>query len=200
MSDEFWQWFVAHRVQFEALTSAEDGFWEEAEDRLQRVDERLWFELEVEPGGPRQFIVTVEGWEDAFPVADELVSRAPKLEGWKFVSLRPAEGFGFTLEHEGSPLDTRTLWCLPVIDEEDPASLGLTIGLPALTPAKQEWAENAVLIALDRGLGERAAAEEIQFLELAKLPAAPAKAGYFPLADLPVYLERRRSKRAKEGW
>jgi len=52
---------------------------------------------------------------------------------------------------------------------------------------------------IDTALGERAAASEIQYLEVFALPDAPESHGYLPLCELPAYIEWRKQQRKLAG-
>jgi hypothetical protein len=192
--DQFWCWFQSHRSDFDALTDTNAPFWDIAVGQLQRLDEHLWFELSQPNGDAREFIVTAEGHEEVFPLADAIVDRAPKIPGWQFLALKPPMGFDFQTTYEGISFDPRSMWFLPLDSRSRPQDLGLRVGVPNLTPAVKRQAQNAVLVILDTALGERAAALDIQFLEVSTLPESPDSQGYIELCELPKYIEWRKRK------
>ncbi len=192
--EEFWRWFQTHRSDFDALTDTDAPFWDVAVSQLQRLDEHLWFELSEPIGDFREFIVTAEGHEEAFPLADAIVARAPKISGWQFIALKPPMGFDFKTTYEGISFDPHSMWFLPLDSRSRPEDLGIRIGVPNFTPAIERQAQNAVLVILDTALGERAAALDIQFVDVSTLPDSPDSDGYIELCELPNYIEWRKRK------
>ena len=194
-SEEFWVWFQAHQADFDVLTDTSDPFWDEAVSRLKRLDQRLWFEVSDPSGSDREFIITAEGHAAAFPLVDAIVAAAPHIPGWRFISLKAPKGFGFVITYEGIPFDPRTMWFLPLESASRPQDFGFRVGVPNFSPAVERQASNAVAVILDTALGERAAALDVQHVEVSRLPGSPEAAGYIELYELPSYIEWRKRKR-----
>jgi hypothetical protein len=193
---EFWCWFQAHRAELDVLTDTAAPFWDVALGQLKQLDKHLWFELSKLSGDDREFIVTAEGHADIFQLVDALVAHAPRIPGWQFIALKPPMGFDFTTTYEGVRFDPRAMWFLPLNSSSGEGDLGLRVGVPNLTPDIQRQASNAVAVILDTALGERAAALDIQHLEVFALPGSPASCGYIPLYELPGYIASRRRPRS----
>jgi hypothetical protein len=193
--EEFWRWILTRIVDLGELVTPAQSLWDEVLVKLRQVDESLRFEISDEQGSGRELIVTAEGNAGSFPVADALVSAAPAIKGWTVISLKPAQGFDFQIDYEGVHLDPRDLWFLPLSSAENPADIGIRVGVPRLSRRKQRATENAVLIILDTGLGERSAALDLQHVEVTELPATPAKEGFRPLVELPAHISERRGRR-----
>jgi hypothetical protein len=193
---EFWRWFKAHRADIDALTDSYAPFWDSVLNQLQRLDKHLRFELSEPDGGRREFIVTAEGHTDAFPVVDALVAQAPRIRGWKFIALKPAMGFDFSITFEGIRFDPREMWFLPLASSSFSQDLGLRIAVPNLTNSIKRKAKHAVAIILDTALGERAAALDIQQVEVCAMPEHPESDQYIALHQLPEFIKWRKSKRS----
>jgi hypothetical protein len=191
---EFWAWLAGQADQLAKLVQPSDTFWDEVLKHLKAIDEGLWIELSRPDGTTREFVVTAAGDASLFPLVADVVSAAPALTGWKVIALKPPQGFEFTTNYEGLPLDPRQLWFLPLIRKAAPAALGLRVGVEGLDPARERDALKGVGVVLDTALGERAAALELHHLEVCALPEAPAAQGYFKLAELAHYIEFHHSK------
>ena len=196
-ADKFWRWFESHRSDLDALVDTDDPLWDVVLGQLQQIHKRLRFELSMPNGSTRDFVVTADGHEDAFPLADALVARSPSIHGWRFIALKPPMGFDFVTNYEGVSFDPHSMGFMPLESGSRPQDLGLRIGVPNLTGAIMQQAENAILIILDTALGERAAAIDIQHLEVSNLPESPESHGYIELHMLPKYIEWRKQKRRK---
>jgi hypothetical protein len=191
---EFWRWFQAHRAEFDVLTDTAAPFWDAALSQLHRLDKRFWFELSKPDGDHREFIITAEGHADIFPLADDIVALAPQIPGWQIIALKPPMGFDFTTTYEGIRFEPRAMWFLPLNSSFRPEDLGVRVGVPNFTDDIKRQASNAVAVILDTALGERAAALDIQHLEVSTLPESPESHGYIELYELPAYIEWRKRR------
>jgi len=196
--EKFWDWWQRHRTEFDALVTPESPFWDRALRQLQRLDGRLWFELS-EPGNEdREFVITAEGHQDAFPLVGEIVEFSPKISGWRFIPLKPPMGFDFTTRYEGILFKPREMGFIPLKGRRGSNAVSLRIAIPNLGVASERQAYNAVAVILDTGLGERSAALDIQYFEIATPSERQLPEGYRELRKLPAYLKRRK-KRSKRG-
>jgi len=191
---EFWSWFQSHRENFDELADPNAPFWDTTLSRLQRLHERLRFEVSHRGTEEREFIITVEGHVPAFPLVETIVAQAPQISGWRFIALKPPMGFDFTTTYEGIRFEPLRMWFLPLTSSASVADLGLRIGIPNFNPAIERQTSNAIAVILDSGLGERAAALDIQYLEVSELPDNPESEGYLELQQLPDFIEWRKAK------
>lgn len=194
--EEFWAWFGTHELEFSRLGTPDEPFWELALKQLKKVDEHFWFELSRDRHPAREFIVTAEGHISSFPIADKLIRLAPKIEGWVFIPLKPAQGFRFTTTYEGTLFDPHQMWFLPLQSESHPGDLGLRIAVSGVDGMDKRKVHNAVLVILDTGMGERSAALDIQHTEVTELPTDPASLGYMELHELADYISWRKKRLA----
>jgi len=190
----FWQWFVGHQSEFKVLSKPEEPFWDIALEQIKKVDERLWIELSAVSDPVRELIVTAQGHVESFSVAEELVSSAPRIEGWDLVALKPPMGFEFTTCYEGTLYEPGRMWFLPLDNPSRPQDFGMRVGIEGLVSTDRTDAHNAVLVILDTGLGERSAALDIQYTEVSDLPTNPEALGYIELPELPDYIAWRKRK------
>jgi hypothetical protein len=194
--EEFWVWFVAHQMEFSSLSSQDEPFWDQALEQLKSVDEHLWFELSRHRHPARELIMTVEGHVDSFPTVERLVRFAPEIEGWSFVALKPAHGFDFITTYEGTDFDPRRMWFLPLERTSHPNVFGIRVAVPGFDRTDPKNAHTAVLVILDTALGERSAALDVHYTEVAEMPTDPASQGYIELFKLADYIARRKRRLA----
>jgi hypothetical protein len=195
----FWRWFAANEARFRAVAiagTARDALLDEIQEQLHTVNPQLYFEIGSARGGPTQLVITAAGRRDLFAVVHDLVVAAPALEGWSFVALKPAAGFEFEAQYGAATVDPEACWFLPLESAAEPGRLGVLVGCPGFDPAVRQDFENAVLVALDTGLGEQRAAEQIGHVEVGPLPRAPAEEGLIELPELPAFLDWWRAHRA----
>jgi hypothetical protein len=193
----FWNWFAEHQREVRAMPNADDPFWDTVLAELKRVADGLWFEMSNEMHQQREFVITAEGHRSLFPVVDEMIAAAPPLPGWVFVALKPALGFDFVTEYEGVKYEASRMWFLPLVSAAEPEGLGLRLGIPGLLGGAGDGAECVAWNVICTGLGERAAAQDVQYLEARTLPERPEDEGYIELPELEAYIAWH--KRQLEG-
>lgn len=197
----FWAWFTQHKTDFDALTETDEPFWDVALEQLTALDPGLCFALSDPDGGPRDFVITASCDTDLFPVVDQIVAAAPKTPGWQIIPLKPAMGFDFVSDYEDLTLDPRTMWFFPLRNSARPRSLGLRIAIPEFTKKRADQLFDAALQILEEGLGERAAAGNIEHLEVCALPENLKAEGYAKLPELPAYIQWNKANRTPtQGW
>lgn len=184
---DFWRLFQRRCGALAQLSSADDPVYDELLEQLQRIDPGLFFEFSAEPDDC-ELIITAEGDRSLFDLVDALVAAAPETPGWRFHALKPKLGFPETAEWEGYEVDIDEVVFLP-LSSDDPDELGLRLLVPGLSADDAENAHNALLRAIDHGLGEREFAEAIQHTEVAPLDA-PADE-HIPLVELESFISSR---------
>ena len=143
--DEFWRWFSENLSNFNLLNNSAVPFWDDALDQLHRIDKDLWFELSRPDDEDRDLIFTAQGRMDLFHLVEEIVSLAPRISGWRFLSLKPPQGFKFTTEYEGVLFDPSSMWFFPLENRSQPEDLGLRIGVPDFLEENKQQMLTAVL-------------------------------------------------------
>jgi hypothetical protein len=195
--EPFWKWFSENSQRFRSLAKhpSKEELLDEIMNRLHAIDPGLYFEVSEPHNGVNEFVVTAAGKKELFPVVDEIISLAPKLDAWEFTALKPASGFGFHTQYGEVTLKPDQLWFLPLTAGPNAERFGLRLGIPNLAHKDEPAARHAAWIVLDTGLGERQCVESIEHLEVVSLPELPKEKGFFPLAELVAYLKWRESRR-----
>jgi hypothetical protein len=148
---------------------------------------------------PKEFIVTAGGDAKLFPVADEIISHAPELLGWRFISLKPSRGFQFTSSFRGILFDPQKMWFMPLKKRDDPSFLGLQIGYEGGSDfAEKKIVRDGTFLVLDTGLGERIAGSNVRYLDIVELPANPRTSGYRKITELPEYISAHLAPQGKD--
>ena len=186
----FWAYFRDHQAGLAAVTSADTPEYDGMLEALQEIDPGLYFEFSTQ-GSEREFIVTAEGQRELFPLVDRIVEAAPDIDGWRFLALKPKLGFPVTTRWETFTLTLAGVAFDPL--ENSKGDLGLRLYVPDLRPEDAKDAHNALLRAIDHGLGERLFAEKVGHTEVAPMPSNPEK--FIPLADLEAYIAWRDRRR-----
>ncbi|MBL8898643.1 MAG: hypothetical protein JNM84_13485, partial [Planctomycetes bacterium] len=160
----FWSWFAAHSEALLAIATSDDELLSSLLAQLHAIHPGLYFEIQVERE-PLELVVTAEGRRELFPLVERIVLAAPALPAWRYVALKPAQGFDFTSEFEGVRVEPTQLWFLPLANANTPGKLGIRVGWPELQPEQHDLALTALLKALDTAIGERCLATEIHHVQ-----------------------------------
>lgn len=184
--ERFWHCFLDRKSEVENMASADDPAYDEILAVLQEIDPGLFFQFSTAPG-QNELVITAEGEMSLFPLVEEVVSLAPAVEGWTILSLKPKLGFPLWTTWEGTRVTIGAVRVLPVFKQS--GEMGLRLYVPDLTDANEDHIHNALLRALDAGLGERQFAEKVSATWV--YPAAEAPDQAFPLVELDDYLKAR---------
>lgn len=183
---EFWRDFQNHKADLERLETADDPVCDEVLASLQEIDSNLYFEF-CSSLGTNEFIVTAEGDKTLFDLVEEIVSEAPDIPGWELYALKPKRGFPVTTRWDQTVVTIGEVRVLPVFRET--GEMGLKLYVPNLTDTNGDDIHNALLRALDVGLGEIKFAENVEATWVYPIEEAPEDA--FTLTELDSYFDRR---------
>lgn len=189
---EFWSSFQKNSEALSRIETADDPVYDELLEKLQQIDAGLFFEFSVQPE-QCELLITAEGDQNLFACVDDIVAAAPKVRGWKIFALKPKLGFPKTVEWEGFEIAIADVVFDPLANAE--GDLGLRILVPGLNEEDIDNAHNALLRAIDHGLGEREFAESIQHTEVAALEGPASE--YIPLSDLERYVQWHKKQRGR---
>ena len=188
---EFWQAFELNAAKLAQARSADTPVYDELLETLQEIHEGLFIEFSTSPGDC-ELIITAEGEKSLFPLVEQIVAAAPVIKGWKIFALKPKLGFPDLIQWEGYQLSIEDVVFDPM--ESESGELGLFLLVPNLADEDAQNAHDALLRAIDHGLGEREFAEAVAFTEIAALEE-PADE-FISLADLESFIEWRRKQRS----
>jgi hypothetical protein len=183
---EFWNAFQKCVPALEAAASANDPTYEFLLAQLKQIHSGLFFEFCAKPGSC-ELIVTADGNRSLFPIVESIVASAPKVPGWSIIALKPKLGFPTKTTWNGFVVRIADVLFEP-LTRQGSNDLGLRLFVPTLASESIDDAHNALLRALDHGLGERDFAESIQHTEVHPLRADAESDDYLPLSELENYL------------
>lgn len=181
----FWDWFRLHATRLRCIRSSQTPEYAEIEQRLKTIG-NVDFEI---GGGPEasdlEFVLTVHGDSDRFPLIDEIAAGAPRIEGWRICALKPPLRENLKIRFEGQPVESQDLWVK--LSSEMPGQDKPTLFIcyrdfdePERTDA---WARGAWIL-VESYLGERAFASQLGEVEFVKHPPDPGGEGFFRVDDL----------------
>jgi hypothetical protein len=148
----------------------------------------LVWEVSPAGSGPWLFCVSANGNRDLFPQVLLAVREAPDIPGWKVQAFRPRGSLTAEIDMGGRTLGYDDIWCSV---QPSGGGVRVTLWVRGLTRESDPVLSPAVLILLDNAVGEYDAVAKITQLDRGPLPENPVRrADFFPLAELPSYLDR----------
>jgi len=156
--DAFWAAFAEDRERIAAVFGGERALdlpaW--MSRHLHRVHPGILWEYGPAVRGPgHRLVVTPEGAHELRPLVDEVVRRAPTLDGWEFHGHRLAE----SADQVGAHVRARTgvdLGDAKVsLSVEPHGLLGITVHVPSIGWGQREQVFGAAMVAVETLLGEQ---------------------------------------------
>jgi hypothetical protein len=196
--EKFWNWFLEHNSQYFFLSQSTD--FEKKEYLLDKLlkelhdyCDKLYFEIGGLPNGIQELIISAGGNIEYFYKADYLVSLAPRIADWQFISLKPAQGINFISEYEGIKIDPKKIWFCPLEDKKEPSKLGLRLYIDNLKKENESIFLDASYEIINAILGERRSATDIQHIEVVKLNNDSEKKDLINLSRLEEYINWKKN-------
>ena len=146
MTDEpLWSWLIARQDELSVTRPAEV-----ADAIAAELDDDLAVEVRDDLG-ERRVVISANRDAARFDHVRALVAAAPRLSRWRFIALRPAQGWDFEF-HTDRRIDARALAFAP-----RKTDAGLAVRLLVPNPEWAGWGDVAWQI-VESGIGEEAAA------------------------------------------
>ena len=90
--ESFWAWFQANEATLYSFERGDSAVTNELMNELHKVHRKLSYEIwSPDDDGRRNFIVSADGYVEAFPEVEALHDAAPKLPRWSITKFRPRE-------------------------------------------------------------------------------------------------------------
>lgn len=185
----FWNWFAQESQALRQLDP--ESMAERIAEALETHVGALGVELsDEEEDGALDVVFTAHREALHFPTVKKLVAEAPEVQGFRFIALKPASGFEFSLEVDGVEVDANALRFEPLLGT---AGVGLKVFLPD-EAARDADVKELIWLLLESGLGEEVAAG-ITHVEAAPLSSPDSKEAT-ALPDLAGFLDQARAMTA----
>lgn len=192
---QFWTWFAENQHKL-ADPSHEDfeNHLDELQEQLHAYHENISFEVGgYDNTAEKELIITAFGKIKHFQAVFRLVESAPVIENWQFIALKPPvppEDRLFRTDYYGVELDTSEIRFIPLENQTDPGAIGLRVLVKQLNQSNYGKYYEGILMVILTILGEKIAAESIQYVEVMQNDDMDDP---IPITDLPEYVEWRKS-------
>ncbi len=174
-TDSFWKWFLLHEKSFHAAVNGKKDINKSFLDHLMPKLEQLnsWFACSagMHDTTNAELIITAQGDIKTFVFAEELVTAAPAIAGWKFTALKPPTGLTISIEMDGYTFNDKKMSFFSRDSEEYPDEIEITLVHNNLSEENKDIITNGTFIFLDNALGELNTATLIDNIQI-DMPAA----------------------------
>ncbi|MEP1488622.1 MAG: DUF695 domain-containing protein [Algibacter sp.] len=158
-NSDFWDWFIQNEKRFHQVVKSQGNiskvFFSKLGSKLDELRSGYWFLTGMSDEKTVELIITADGAIKNIVFVEELVSAAPKLEGWKFTALKPeAEMDRFGIKMDGYDFSNDQMCFYSNDLKEYPDEIDITITHNELNKDNQSSIINGVYIYLDNTLGE----------------------------------------------
>lgn len=188
---EFWNLFCKHESRLISSGIVNNQIFNTILKKLQEISPGIFIEFASEPIN-KELTITAEGDRSLFPLVDSVVSQAPELPGWTIFALRQKNGFPVTVAWEDYVVSIADIVFTP-LERSSSRDLGLRIFVRGLDKNDTRKCHNAILRAIDYGLGERKFAESVLVTQVVQLPEGGNFRKYMPLVDLEEFVKKRQA-------
>lgn len=177
---EFWKWFQSNEAMLFDFEQDRERIFDDLLAEMHKVHPQLTFEFGPKNDGRREFVISADGINEAFPNVESLYAAAPKLTKWILVKFRPRRE-PFDIEYGGVSVRADTV-LLRLEPDGDQAAIAVYI--PGYSKAEYNTYATIAFLMLDQALGEYDVEMRVGTIEVQDFPAN--RTGLLSLAELPA--------------
>jgi hypothetical protein len=196
---EFWDWFKKHEKAFFEVVKGNDKdtietqFFDPLEAKLDELKDGFYYLTGMADPQTAELIITVEGAVKNIVFAEELISFAPQIDGWKFTMLKPALNIeDVNIEMNGFAFNSGNMHFYSNDYTEFPDEIDITVIHADWSEENKDVIEGGIFIFLDNFLGELNLATAIDHIEIKDKVDADKE--LIPITKLKDYLSWREAE------
>jgi len=187
--ENFWNWFSKHQSRYLTLGEIKPEAIDEAVNEMQleldKFCNQIFFEIGGDEGDHRgALIISAAGDPDFFPQVRELVASAPAMGDWEVIAFKPAQSGPVVINYEDQSFDPQEIIVIPLLHDAYPDSIGIQVCFDDFEEATEEHYMGATFLMLEALIGEEAAINNIEYLEVCKVPEDIDDIEYLMLSDI----------------
>jgi hypothetical protein len=190
----FWTWFSANQNRFREFKddpNKSDIYLNEILAEGRKIKEGLAFELEPPNDGVINLTISADGDKELFSTVQEIVSKAPKIEGWKILAFRQripeAQVKDMILKTGNHTLDPTKMKFFPLISGD---TLDVVVYVDNVTDENRNEVAYGCLTLLDNILGEYDCVEKVRSFDFRSFPLEKSELSELrPLTEIAKYVD-----------
>ncbi len=194
---DFWNWFQNNEKTFFNVVKSnkdiEKGFFDKLSPKLAELKDGYFFLTGMYDDNTVELILTADGNTKNIVFVEELVEQAPKINGWKFTSLKPALDIeNVAINMAGYKFDRDNLFFYSNDHTNYPDEIDISIIHSDLTEDNRKQIGTGIYIFLDNYLGELDFVNNIDNLKI--IGKQEAKKELVPIEKLKDFLTWRQKE------
>lgn len=187
---DFWDWFQQQEKAFHKITQSGENihdFHDKLSPKLNELREGYYFLSGMYTDDIVELVITADGHIKNFAFAEDLVTAAPIIKGWRFTALKPAMDIHtHGIKMDGFDFSSDTISFYSNDDENHPDEIDITVVHNDLTEDNKDSIILGTHIFLDNYLGEINFATTIDAISV--IATKHAKKELIPIEKLKAYL------------
>ena len=179
---KFWKWFNKNQIILFDFEINQEEIFDELNYQLKLVNEDLTFEFGPKINGKREFVISADGIETAFPSVISLYESAPKLEKWDIIKFRPRRFPLNEIHYNNIEIKVDDVRFI-LIKDNDPNKVGIILFIKNYNKNKENTFKSIGYLYLDEALGEYDVETKIGVI-IFESPKSKYNKESFPLKEL----------------
>ncbi len=189
--ENFWTWFSENEKTYRSFQDNPDKYLNELLAKAKKIAGGLAIELEPPKDGIINMTISADGVADLFPTVQQIVDKAPKINGWKFYAFRqrmPADKVkGMVLKAQNHELNPDKMKFSPIVNGD---SIDIIIYADNITEENYNQVAYGGLMLVDNILGEYDCVTKVHSYDFHNMPSGAGKlTDLFPLLELATYVD-----------
>lgn len=189
--ENFWNWFSENEKSYRNFQDNPDKYLNELLSKVKKIADGLAIELEPPNDGIINMTISADGVADLFPIVQQIVNKAPKINGWRFFAFRqrmPKEKInGMILKAQNHELNPNKMKFSPIVSG---GSIDIIIYADNITEENYNQVAYGGLMLVDNILGEYDCVTKVRSYDFHTMPPNADKLdNLFPLLELADYVD-----------
>lgn len=194
---DFWNWFQTNGNDFFNVVKSgqniEKGFFNKLSPKLEELKEGYFYVTGMYDDKTAELVLTADGNTRNIAFVEELVEKAPLIEGWKFTALKPALNIeDVTITMGNLSFNADNIFFYSNEESNFPDEIDICVIHQELNNENRDQVTNGVYIFLDNYLGELDFVNNIDNLQV--ISKTEAQKELIPIAKLKDFLKWRQKE------
>lgn len=190
--EKFWTWFKENEKRLRKFEDDPGKYLTEVLIQAKKIQPGLAIEFEPSKNGIINMTVSADGDRNLFTVVQNIVGKAPTIEGWKFIAFRQRMDLekikGMKLKASDHELEPEKMKFFPIVNGD---TLDLIIYARGVTKENYNQIAYGGLLLLDNILGEYDCVTKVRSYDFHNMPTNKDELdGLLPLLDLAAYVDK----------
>ena len=195
--EKFWNWFQANEKSLRDFQKNPDKTLTEVLENAKKIQSGLAIEFEPPKNNIINVTISADGNRNIFSVVQDIIEKAPKIDGWTFVAFRqrmPIEKVkGMVLKAQDHELNPDNMKFFPMISDD---SLDIIVYANKVTEENYNQVAYGGLLLLDNILGEYDCVTKVRSFDFQNMPTKQDELKDLkPLLELTDFVDNFHKKR-----